>query len=768
MIDSFKLFFCEATMSLQQAAQYLAAQGRGPDTMLVHMSRDEVLDLQKAARAYGGSLSINPETGLPEAGLFDELKKAGKAVLPLAAGAVLGPAGFGLSPMMAGLTAGGIRGLTSGSLEKGLAFGLGAYGGAGLAGGLANLGTGAISQAAGAGLGEEAAQQAISDQLAKSTITDKLSAGAKYAFNNPMDALKGIGGGSTIKGIGTLGAAFAPMLLAPQTTTPMPTSNGVRRQYYEFDPGRRQDPEAGYMGPRSGERTYFNPTFRRLPEPGMAQGGSTSQFGGNAYLNNIAQRVAPKTTLPPLEKPFESEEEYEYIYDPIAQKFIRAKKPKKQDAQDAGMAANQIALVDTGGGIGMGPDSGSTLGGFGHGMGDAGVGAIGLGQGLSGIGLSSLGNAISNFGIGQLGAAEAQAAADAATAASMGAVASDAASSSNTAGLSAAAAAAEMSAAMDAAAAEAAASGDLAGLNAGDVGAMSGPGDASAGDLGGMGAGDIGGGGGGDTSGGGADAGGSGDCVDPAVLIMLADGNYVPAGSIEVGDVLFAMHEKTLEFGAYPVEHSEEVQQPKALVLFDDGSNMLVSHSHKFFMVDGEWKQVYQLEPGDTVRAAPGANDKTVIGLEPQGEGPVMKITVKDAHTYISEGLISHNMKAKGGIVRRNMGGISSYAVGGISAYAGGGYNLGDYSDGGRLLRGPGDGVSDSIPAVIGQRRPARLADGEFVIPARIVSELGNGSTEAGARKLYAMMDRVQRARGKTTGKGRVAKNTRADKYLPA
>jgi len=94
--------------------------------------------------------------------------------------------------------------------------------------------------------------------------------------------------------------------------------------------------------------------------------------------------------------------------------------------------------------------------------------------------------------------------------------------------------------------------------------------------------------------------------------------------------------------------------------------------------------------------------------------------------------------------------------------------HLGDYSDGGRLLRGPGDGVSDSIPAVIGKKKPARLADGEFVVPARIVSELGNGSTEAGARKLYAMMDRIQKARGKTVGKGKVAKNSRSEKYLPA
>ncbi len=108
-------------------------------------------------------------------------------------------------------------------------------------------------------------------------------------------------------------------------------------------------------------------------------------------------------------------------------------------------------------------------------------------------------------------------------------------------------------------------------------------------------------------------------------------------------------------------------------------------------------------------------------------------------------------------------------ADGGITALAAGGnMDLGDYSDGGRLLKGPGDGVSDSIPASIGGRRPARLADGEFVIPARIVSELGNGSTEAGARQLYAMMDRVQKRRRKSVGKGKVAVDSKASQLLPA
>ena len=105
-------------------------------------------------------------------------------------------------------------------------------------------------------------------------------------------------------------------------------------------------------------------------------------------------------------------------------------------------------------------------------------------------------------------------------------------------------------------------------------------------------------------------------------------------------------------------------------------------------------------------------------------------------------------------------------AAGGGMMYGSGGIaGLGSYSDGGRLLKGPGDGVSDSIPATIGGGQPARLADGEFVIPARIVSELGNGSTEAGARKLYAMMDRIKKARSKAKN---IAADTKSDKHLPA
>ena len=95
----------------------------------------------------------------------------------------------------------------------------------------------------------------------------------------------------------------------------------------------------------------------------------------------------------------------------------------------------------------------------------------------------------------------------------------------------------------------------------------------------------------------------------------------------------------------------------------------------------------------------------------------------------------------------KTLGGVPVAASGGLA-------DVGGYSDGGRLLKGPGDGMSDHIPAQIGDKQPARLADGEFVVPADVVSHLGNGSTDAGAKRLYAMMDKVRHAR---TGKKKQA-----------
>jgi len=102
---------------------------------------------------------------------------------------------------------------------------------------------------------------------------------------------------------------------------------------------------------------------------------------------------------------------------------------------------------------------------------------------------------------------------------------------------------------------------------------------------------------------------------------------------------------------------------------------------------------------------------------------------------------------------------VTQLAHGGIAS-------LQEYAAGGKLLQGPGDGMSDSIPAVIKGARPQRaaLAQGEFVVPADVVSHLGNGSTDAGAKRLYAMMDKVRHAR---TGNKKQGKQINPNRFLP-
>jgi hypothetical protein len=138
---------------------------------------------------------------------------------------------------------------------------------------------------------------------------------------------------------------------------------------------------------------------------------------------------------------------------------------------------------------------------------------------------------------------------------------------------------------------------------------------------------------------------------------------------------------------------------------------------------------------------------------------------------YVKKGKIKKKKYQAGGIASLTrdprLGGAVNPMDGYNFGFAGGGMaQMPEYRAGGKLLRGAGDGMSDDIPAVIrgkGVQRAA-LADGEFVIPADVVSHLGNGSTEAGAKKLYKMMAQIRRAR---TGKSKQAPRVNPDKYLP-
>lgn len=161
--------------------------------------------------------------------------------------------------------------------------------------------------------------------------------------------------------------------------------------------------------------------------------------------------------------------------------------------------------------------------------------------------------------------------------------------------------------------------------------------------------------------------------------------------------------------------------------------------------------QMYNYAGGGTVEQMSNAN---AVGMNTGYPGADIN---QGAYATPYQTPISRNVVAGASDTGVNpMTGEMNFAAGG---------HLGGYSDGGRMLKGPGDGMSDSIPAKIGAKQPARLADGEFVVPADVVSHLGNGSSDAGAKQLYKMMDRIRAAR---TGKKRQAPQVNTKKAMPA
>jgi hypothetical protein len=650
------------------------------------MSRDEVKGLNDLAMAHGGHLTINPQTGLPEAGFLSSL-------LPMIGGAAL--SAMGMPPMMASLVMGGITGVKSGSLSKGLMAGLGAYGGAGMMGGLMGAGEGALAaQGVQAGMPQFAGDTAAYAQQVDALRTAQLAKAAEAPFMEKAKAgFSQIGDapGDFFKNNWKYAAAAAPSVIqaiTPTTKQPEIKSNSDPGQRYVYSANPSTKPISS--DPFAKEGPYFNHTFTPISSTeakriyGFAGGGPVEEMsnanaiGANTgypmadinkgayatpYQTPISRNVLsgvsdtgvnPMTgemsfadggSVPPLK----------YDYDPLTKMFKKIE-AMPSDNQEEVKAPQQM------GGGNMANQGNQTPGTTGLPTSMVNSGGNITPMAVPSLAMSKMGDALST-GLGYLAfkmskpnpnpnavqvvdagdmlnspstLADTQAKADANNAQQAQAISAALAGlqgvGPSSSGLSAGFGAP--------------------GATSGNAGAMGfGPAGMASQSIGGIGA--------GGATGGGATSGGGG-----------GGGGGAP------------------------------------------GAPGLGVNSGGGFGVTG---------PGGT--AGVGGTAGTASGA------------------------------ANGGL---------------MTAYAAGGSHLGDYSDGGRLLKGPGDGVSDSIPAVIGKKQPARLADGEFVVPARIVSELGNGSTEAGARKLYAMMDRIQKARGKTVGKGKVAKNSRSEKYLPA
>ena len=690
-------------MSLQLTAKHLAAQGRGPDTTLVHMAPKEVASLQDLAQQHGGSLTINPHTGLPEAGFLESL-------LPMAlgAGAMMLPGMQGIGAGYIGAGLGLVEGLRTGSLRKGVMAGLGAYGGASMAGGL--LGSGAVAgdtvvekqmaelqiaqadaanKALGARAQQEAAQRAteltaqIQQQqaaaLAKSTgdsfmgnVSSNLSTakqGLTNGFSNFSNSVGMVPGSIGLKT--ALGAAAIPAIMggledngsAPEQKT-SDSDRGVmankKLQYYPNFVGPYQ------RNSSAGEYTYMRPYYGADGGAvGMADGGAVGMATGGTPRHNVYQEYmdymngASRNVQPVRRPPFR------YAPQPI----------------DAPLPAPSLPVEPPLGSGNMG-----SIGGGGSG--------------------------------GQT--AEQRAEREAAWKApqdylsiprydpTTGETVPDVQSNESMAAMSPSERAMHMQ--------------DVRTINPIRTGIY----DAFT---------KVG--------------------VGPFLGNMYENFRYGDLGKPLAPGVPKAPVRDVQpgEFNISPAAMQAVVAASNAAANSTYGNNAGPSGREGASDASGAGGTSYGSVDagyrGGSEAAAGGLS--TLNGFEHMARGGNVRGTLRPPPAFFQNGkFTTHPAKM--------------YAEGGTSDP----YNLGSYSDGGRLLKGPGDGVSDSIPATIGKGQPARLADGEFVIPARIVSEIGNGSTEAGARKLYAMMDRIQAGRKKSVGRGKVAVNSRADRYLPA
>jgi hypothetical protein len=815
---------------------------------------------------HGGSLTTNPDTGLPEANFL-------KSILPILAGLALGPAGMGIafgglsSAASAGLLVGGVTGLATGSLSKGLMAGLGAYGGAGLGGGLSDLGAGELAQGQISAnmptLAEGATQAQIADYTkqvndlrtaglqgaSQLPMADKLSAGFSSAMASPTDALA-----FAKQNMMPLGAAAAPIvadMMVPTTTKMAPVQSPGRIREKRWDGRQFVDVASTDAGVFNTSNRSFSDLYRGYNNGGivaLATGGvsdadifkyfqtpnlSDTQIAADMQKYGVSAADIARATGTQNQQ---ADYEKRFVNTLIAPGTDASEFQKATGAvglqnqalatamQNAGLsggaqyaltqpAQNDIGftggIIDasTGKPVDLYKQIGYTAGAL---PGDQ-AGLEGLYGNINYV-ASGLQNLINS---GKMSVADAQNAALAELARTKVSIADVKAATGKDFGNLFTAKKKEDDKTtttvttptdIDTAASTALPVGvsgagittvnpngtittrpNIPGIPVGGFTGMTSLRDAY-------------------TKGG-----GSLGYTSPT-FNKIEDFNKTYVTDRMSGDSLAAYEYLTGKKGAkyptksgvgqisedyatavlgYPARGNLPYIYNKATGKMDPNPDYVapgrdaagnvtysmslndIKSSLKDTPMSGQALYDWAMSNNLSAQQIADATGRSLSSVYADFRAGSKAKTVADkkktdddaaaaaANTQLDSS--STGGEAAGGLQQAYaMGGATGYALGGLGT-------LGGYSDGGRLLKGPGDGVSDSIPATIGRKQqPARLADGEFVVPARIVSELGNGSTDAGAKKLYAMMDRVQRARGKTTGKNKVAANSRADKYLPA
>jgi hypothetical protein len=284
-------------MSIKNAAEMIRQQGRGNDSVLMHVTPSEIKSLQGIAQAHGGSLSINPQTGLPEAGFLED-------ILPTIAGIGIG---FATGNPFLGAAAAGLGGYaTSGSLEKGLMAGLGAFGGASALGSLANVGaTGAALPAA-----------TVPAAAAKTSI----GAGASGAgtFGGAAFPAVSSGGLPTLTATGALTDVGAAQLMG----VPLSSSG------YAALPAASKFSALG-----SGFSNLFaNPSATFSAMGGMAGQGKNLLMAGAPLLGALGEQQT-ETDMPEQEGYVRPA-----VYDPATQRYTRLEPVKNKDWGDRSFA----------------------------------------------------------------------------------------------------------------------------------------------------------------------------------------------------------------------------------------------------------------------------------------------------------------------------------------------------------------------------------------------------------------------------------------------
>jgi hypothetical protein len=710
-------------MSLHTLANNLQQAGRGNDSLLVHMTPGEVNGLQSLAMAHGGSLTINPETGLPEAGILSKL-------LPTVLGFALGPAGMGLmTATQAGLASGLVGTLATGSLSKGLMAGLGAYGGAQLGGSLMGAGKAALPVDFGAGVGKDLGtgtyfQPSLANTVSKAAPPIAPGTPGSQIFGAPSAAGFGVptpeakpfanwAQGDLTRGVKPLEAKVS----APDLSTGGGRMSAVGRGLKDVT--------------SSGDKLFDFAKENYMPIAAVA----ASMSGGDDYRM-------------PEEEKGKGMEKYRYVYDrtPVGVPAMSSAERNyfpgaRYEPTGEYYAGGGLAALANGGPV----EEMSRLNTIGANTGYP------MANQMSSTYASPAERPISENIIRPQGDANV----DPYTGA------------------------------------ERFADGGYTRYTGDDFygeydpkkddfyyvpGSMGGSGYHMVRDKNQDG-----------TGGAGGVGGGASGFFDP---------NYYNPSTGTFG---YQAGPTTPKLGMEAVQQTRETLNPMYQKYFgrDIDEAGLAAYTAKPFS-EADLNKIFT-GSSEYAAGAPARAEKErqanlatpeqiadiyerKLGRQPDLPGLEYyarqnRLTPQELEKELtgSEEYFKNLTKpfvpaiTYGDNGRASIEGAPKYDPSQYGFAMGGGISdLGGYSDGGRLLKGPGDGVSDSIPAVIGQRQPARLADGEFVIPARIVSELGNGSTDAGARKLYAMMDRVQKARRKTTGKSRVAANTKSEKYLPA